>query len=307
MIKIRLLHLNKITLIMYKLLIQSISSLLKSKYSKGNRLHLRSVLGALKQAAPLFLSDPSNIEPQQISFRNIKPEDQIPRILEEFIDDFERSLAVNSSTKNYSLFSITSLKIIKTFDEGNKRGLAAMHVINRLEKMFLKYPFKHGKQEIRDPLGTVFAIIEMILESEKNLGVAYKFDKTILLDQFAQFMQRYYLKFDDSIGKILEDIEKMPKSRLTVILGQDYRTILEKIFQYGIASLPKEVKIKKAKELLKKIIVQKEDSEVLKLYNVLKLAYADKDIRFEVASFARSINNTEKRFTNTILDELSHP
>ncbi|HWY34230.1 MAG TPA: hypothetical protein VNX68_06255, partial [Nitrosopumilaceae archaeon] len=98
---------------MYKLLIQSISSLLKSKYSKGNRLHLRSVLGALKQAAPLFLSDPSDIELQQISFRNIKPEDQIPRILDEFIDDFERSLAVNSSAKNYSLFSITSLKIIK--------------------------------------------------------------------------------------------------------------------------------------------------------------------------------------------------
>jgi hypothetical protein len=263
-------------------------------------------LGALKQAAPLFLSDPPNTEQQQISFRNIKPEDQIPKILEEFIDDFERSLAVNSSAKNYSLFSITTLKIIKTLDEGNKRGLVAMHVINRLEKMFLKYPFKHTKQATWDPLGTVFAIIEMILESEKNLGIAYKFEKTIL-DQFAQFMQKYYLKFDDSIGKILDDISEMPKSRLTVILGQNYRAILEKIFQHGIAALPQEVKIKKAKELLEKIINQKEDSEVLKLYNVLKLAYADKDIRFEIASFARSINKTEKRFTNTILDEISHP
>src|SRR5436853_597826 len=147
---------------MYTLLIQSISNLLKSKYSKGNRLHLRSVLGSLKQAAPLFLSDPSNIEPQQIIFRHIKPEDQIHRIL----------------------------------------------------------------------------------------------------DQFAQFMQRYYLKFDDSIGKILDDIEEMPKSRLTVLLGQNYRAILEKIFQHSIAALPQEVKIKKAKELLKKIINQKEDSEV---------------------------------------------
>ena len=93
----------------YELLIQSIPSLLKSKYSKGNRLHLRSVLSALKQAAPLF-SDSSNTELQQISFRNIKPEDQVPLILEEFIDDFERSLAINSSTKNYSLFAITSLR-----------------------------------------------------------------------------------------------------------------------------------------------------------------------------------------------------
>jgi len=262
-------------------------------------------LGALKQAATLFLSDSSNIETQQISFRNIKPEDQIPRILEEFIDDFERSLAVNSNAKNYSLFSITSLKIIKTLDEGNKRGLVAMHVINRLENMFLKYPFKHSKQATREPLGTVFAIIEMILESEKNLGIAYKFDKTIL-DQFAQFMQRYYLKFDDPIGKILDEIAEMPKSRLTVILDQNYREVLEKIFQYGVVALPKDVKIKKTKELLTKIINQKEDSEVLKLYNVLKLVYTDKDIRSEIASFARSINSTEKRFTNTILDEISH-
>ena len=291
---------------MYDSIIQSISSLLKSKYSKGNRLHLRSVLAALKQAKPLFLSDPPNIGPQQISFRNIKLEDQIPLIFEEFMNDFERSLAVNSSTKNYSIFSITSIKIIKTFDEGNKRGLAAMHVINRLEKMFLKYPFKHSKQATWDPLGTVFAIIEAIVVSEKNLGIAYKFEKTIL-DQFVQFMQQYYLKFDDSIGKILDDISEMPKSRLTVTLGQNHRAVLENIFQYGIAALPQEVKIKKAKELLEKIIHQKEDSETLKLYNVLKLAYMDKDIRLELASFAKSINKTEKRFTNTILDEISHP
>jgi len=262
-------------------------------------------LSALKQAAPLFSSDPSSTEQQQISFRNIEPQDQIPLILEEFISDFERSLAVNSSAKNYSLFSITALKIIKIFDDGNKRGLAAMHVINRLEKMFLKYPFKHGKQAIRDPLGTVFATVEMILESEKNLGIAYKFDKTIL-DQFAQFMQKYYLKFDDSIGKILDDMTAMPKSRLTVTLGQYYRVILEKIFQYGILLLPRDAKIKKAKELLENIINQKEDSEALKLYNVLKLAYTDKDIQSEIALFARSINRTEKRFVNTILDEISH-
>lgn len=270
----------------------------------GNRLHLRSVLRALKQAAPLFLSDPPNTELQQISFRNIEPENQIPRILDEFIDDFERTLQANSSAKNYSLFSMTALKIIKTLDEGNKRGLASMHVINRLEKMFVKYPFKHNKQATLDPLGTIFATIEMILESEKNLCIAYKFDKTIL-DQFTQFMQRYYLRFDDSLGKILGDIEKMPKSRLTVTLDQNYRTILEKIFQYSITYLSHEDKIKKAKELLEKITQQKEDSEALKLYNVLKLAYEDKDVRSEIASFARSMNKTEKRFSNTILDELS--
>ena len=291
---------------MYKLLIESISSLIKSKYSKGNRLRLRSVLSALKQAAPLFMSDPPNAGLQQISFRNIEPKDQISRILDEFMDDFERTLPINSSTKNYSLFSMTALKMIKALDVGNKRGLASMHVINRLEKMFLKYPFKHSKQATLDPLGTIFATIEMILESEKNLSIAYKFDK-IILDQFAQFMQRYYLRFDDSLGKILEDIEKMPKSRLTVTIDQNYMVVLEKIFQYGITSLSQEDKIKKAKELLEKITRQKEDSEALKLYNVLKLTCEDKDIRSQIVSFAISLNRTEKRFSNTILDEMSRP
>ena len=291
---------------MYELLIESTSNLIKSKYSKGNRLHLRSVLSALKQAAPLFLSDPPNAGLQPISFRNIEPEDQISRILDEFMYDFERTLPINSSTKNYSLFSMTALKMIKTLDAGNKRGLASMHVINRLEEMFLKYPFKHSKQATLDPLGTIFATIEMILESEKNLGIVYKFDKTIL-DQFAQFMQRYYLRWDDSLGKILEDIEKMPKSRLTVTIDENYMMVLEKIFQYGITSLPQEDKIKKAKELLEKIIQQKEDSEALKLYNVLKLACNDKDVKPKIAPFARSLNKTENRFVNTILDELSQP
>jgi hypothetical protein len=177
----------------------------------------------------------------------LEPEDQITRIFEELIDDFEHSLAVNSSAKNYSLFSITSLKIIKTIDDGKKKGLAAMHVINRLEKMFLKYPFKHSKQAMLDPLGMVFAIMEIILESEKELGVAYKFDNTIR-DQFAQLMQQYYLKFDDPISKILDDISKMPKSRLTVTLGQNHRKVLEKIFQHGIAALPQGIKIKKQKK-----------------------------------------------------------
>jgi len=81
----------------------------------------------------------------------------------------------------------------------------------------------------------------------------------------------------------------------------------EKIFQYDITSLPQEDKIKKAKELLKKIIQQKEYSEVLELYNVLKLACKDKDIKSKISPFARSLNKTEKRFVNTILDELSRP
>jgi len=115
------------------------------------------------------------------------------------------------------------------------------------------------------------------------------------------------LRFDDSLGKILDDIEKMPKSRLTVTVDENYRMVLEKIFQYGIASLPQEDKIKKAKELLEKITQQKEDSEALKLYNVLKLTCEDRDVRSQIVSFARSLNRTEKRFSNTILDEMSRP
>ena len=129
---------------MHDLLIQSIQALQKSKYGKGNKSKLTSIQNAIKLANPLFASSNQNNGKSNriISFRNIDQTEQIPKILEEFASNFEIQCLENNgaSAKNYSLFSVTLLKIIKTLDADKKRGLISAHAINILNQMFVKYP-----------------------------------------------------------------------------------------------------------------------------------------------------------------------
>jgi hypothetical protein len=297
---------------LYDSLVQSIHALQNSKYGKGNKKRLTVIQSALKQANPLFVSEdnPNNEKTTKsntmISFRHIEQADQITKILEEFMNDFEiQCLEKNgASAKNYSLFSVTLLKIIKTLDADKKRGLLSAHAINVLNKMFVKYPVEYKKSAIRDPLGLVFVITELALDAERNLSRPYEFDTPILL-QIAQLMQRYHMKFDNALLQIIDEFNKMPKFRLTVSIGERHKEIVKKFLQYGIIQLPLENKIARAKNILEKIIYEKNDSIALEYYNMLKLCYNDKDLCPHLAQIAKTKNRTERRFANTILDEIS--
>lgn len=298
--------------ILYDSLIQSIQVLQKSKYGKGNKKRLTAIQSALKQANPLFVSeDNQNKEKttksnKMISFRHIEQAEQIPKILEEFMNDFEiQCLEKNgASAKNYSLFSVTLLKIIKTLDADKKRGLLSAHAINVLSKMFVKYPVIYKKIAIRDPLGLLFVLTELALDAERNLSRPYEFDITIL-SQIVPLMQRYHMKFDNALLQIIDEFNKMPKFRLTVSIGERHKELLKKFLQYGIIQLPLENKIARAKNIIEKIIYEKNDSIALDYYNMLKLCYNDKDLCPHLAQIAKSKNMTDKRFINTILDEVS--
>ena len=298
--------------ILYDSLIQSIHVLQKSKYGKGNKKRLTVIQSALKQANPLFVSeDNQNNEKTAksnkiIGFRNIEQPEQIPKILEEFMKDFEiQCLEKNgASAKNYSLFSVTLLKIIKTLDADKKRGLLSAHVINVLSKMFVKYPVIYKKIAIRDPLGLVFVLTELTLDAERNLSRPYEFDITILR-QIVPLMQRYHMKFDNALLQIMDEFNKMPKFRLTVSIGERHKELIKKFLQYGIIQLPLENKIARAKNIIEKILNEKDDTIALEYYNVLKLCYNDKELCPHLAQIAKSKNNTDRRFTNTILDEVS--
>ena len=133
----------------------------------GNKIRLKSIQSALKQANPLFASSNSeNTKDKLVNFRNIESDQQIPRIIDEFANNFEvQCLQKNGATaKNYSLFSVTLLKIIKTLNADKKRGLLSAHGINILNKMFIKHPVEYKKIEIRDPLRFVFVIIELVID-----------------------------------------------------------------------------------------------------------------------------------------------
>ena len=289
-------------------LIQSIQTLKKSKYGKGNKSKLTSIQSALKLANPLFAStiNSDNTKHKVNNFRNIEQEDQIPKILDEFANNFEiQCLEKNgASAKNYSLFSVTLLKIIKTLNADKKRGLLSAHGINILNKMFVKHPVEYKKIEIRDPLRFVFVIIELVIDAEQNLSKNYEFD-IILLRQIMPLMQRYHMKYDNALLQITDEFNKMSKFRLTVSIGERHQEIVKIFLQYALIQLSLEDKISRAKNILEKIISEENDSVVLAYYNLLKLCFNDKELRPHLVKIAKTKNRIGRRFANTILDEVS--
>jgi hypothetical protein len=295
---------------LYESLKLSIQSLQKSKYGKGNKKKLSAIMHALNRANSIFNLDKQNqTNPEsikQISFRNVSSEEQVPRILDEFMDDFEKECLEkdNGNAKNYSLFSVTSYKIIRTLDSGKRRGLLSAHALNRLNKMFVKHPVKYSKQAIRDPLGLAFVITELAIDIEKNLSIPYEFDQTIL-DQMMPLLQRYYVQYDDTVRTILEEFSSMPKFKLVIEIGEKHKELIEKFLDYSIARLPLETRIKKAKSILEKIIAEEVDSVALGYYENLKLTFSDETLRPHLSKIAKEMPKTNRRFANTILEEVS--
>jgi len=293
---------------MYDSLIQSIQNLQKSKYGKGNKRKLTSIQSALKLANPLFVStvNSDNIKNKLINFRNIEQTEQIPKILDIFANIFEiQCLEKNgASAKNYSLFSVTLLKIIKTLDVDKKRGLLSAHSINILNNMFMKHPVEYKKIETKDPLKFVFIIIELAIDTERNLSNHYEFD-VILLRQIMPLMQRYYMKYDNAILQINDEFTKISKFRLAVSIGERHKEIVKIFLQYGMSNLPIRDKISRAKNILEKIIQENDDSIVLEYYNLLKLCFDDKELCPHLVTIVKTSNRPDRRFANTILDEVS--
>ncbi len=289
-------------------LIQSIQTLQKSKYGKGNKSKLTSIQSALKLANPLFASttNSDNTEHKTINFRNVEQAEQIPLILDEFANNFEaQCLEKNgASAKNYSLFSVILLKIIKTLNADKKRGLLSAHGINILNNMFVKHPVEYKKIQIRDPLRFFFVIIELAIDAERNLSKNYEFD-IILLRQIVPLMQRYHMKYDNALLQINDEFNKMSKFRLTVSIGERHKEIVQIFLQYGISQLPLEDKISRAENTIENIILEDSDSIVLEYYNLLKLCFNDRELCPHLIKIVKTKNRTGRRFVNTILDEVS--
>jgi len=294
---------------MYESLIQSIEALQKSKYSKGNKKKLQAVQSALKQAGRLFASKDKNSKSESIkliSFRRTESGEQIPKILEEFMNDFDSVCTSDGvPVKNFSLFSVTILKIINTLDADKKRGLLSAHALNVIEKLFVKYPVQYTKRAIWDPLGLIFGITELAIDAERNLSRPFELEKTIQRP-LVPFMQRYHMECDNALLEILNEFEKMPKFRLTVSIGERHKEILKKFLEQAISELALEDKIDRAKNLLLKIIFEETDVVALEHYNLLKLCYSDKELLPHLVKIAKNMERSNKRFANTIIDEVSN-
>ena len=264
---------------------------------------------ALNRAKPIFAAKPfeSSESIKQISFRNIAQEEQIPKILDEFMDDFEKECLEkeNANAKNYSLFAVTSFKIIRTLEVGKKRGLLSAHALNRLNKMFVNHPVKYSKQAIKDPLGLIFVITELAIDIKKNLSIPYEFDQTIL-DQMTPLLQKYYLQYNNAIGKILEDFSQMPKYKLVIEIGSEHRELIQRFLDYSIAQLSIDIRMQRTKSILEQILSEEQDFVALEYYDTLKLSFSDEELRSHLKKIAQEAPESHKRFANSILEEIKN-
>ena len=208
------------------------------------------------------------------------------------------------SAKNYSMFSVTLLKIIKTLNADKRRGLLSAHGINILNNLCMQHSVEYKKIETRDPLKFLFVMMELAIDAEQNLSRPYEFD-IILLRQIMPLMQRYHMKYDNAFSQINDELSKISKFRLTVSVGDRHKDLVKIFLQYGMSELPLEDKISRAKNIIEKIILENSDSVVLEYYDLLKLCFDDKELCPHLVKIVKTHSPAGRRFANTVLNEVS--
>lgn len=113
------------------------------------------------------------------------------------------------------------------------------------------------------------------------------------------------MKYDNALLQINNEFNKMIKFRLAVSIGERHKEIVKIFVEYGISQLPLEDKISRVKNIIEKIISEDSDSVVLEYYNLLKLCFEDKELRPHLVKITKTTHSANRRFANTILDEVS--
>jgi len=304
-------------------LIKSVEDLIKlSKVGGVSRLNY--ALNLLKQEGrPLFLSEQKNGQSSQDELSGkvptsgnkkkaliqiMKEQEKILKIIEEFIDEFEtHSLPYVVSVKNYLLFLLIVLKILRKLKTGYKRSLHSANTLSRLNRMFSKYPVDYKRRATKDPLGLLFLVTELIIEAGRGLAVPYKLDETTSY-QFVPLVTKYCMDSENPLQEIIMDISDMPKFRLPVVIDENHKEIIAKIFQHCLSKLPLKLRVEKTTRLLEKITLEKNDSLALTDYNALKLFFEkDNEIRTHLSKIAKEARyqTGHRTFVKGIIEELA--
>ncbi|HSB57706.1 MAG TPA: hypothetical protein VLD38_07855 [Nitrosopumilaceae archaeon] len=300
-------------------MINSVEELLGS--SKKGRQQIENILSILRQAESLFpnnkpqesgeSSSTTKIETKKKSdLHRMNKQERILKIIERFTNEFEtHSLPNEVSVKNYLLFLVVIVKLAKKLKAGYQRSLTFAHTLSRLNQMFVNHPLEYNRRVTRDPLGLLFLVSESALEANRNLKSPYQFEDSIF-HQFIPLMTKYCTDSDDPLDEIVKTLSEMPKFRITATISEGHEKIIGQILRYCFPKMPLPIRIDTVTKLLGKIILEENDSLVLKHYNTLKSCIQnDGELKTEISKVARAEMDKTKhrRFVNGILDELAHP
>ena len=307
---------------MFEDLIKLAEDLIRSS-KKGGVQRLNYALNILQQEGkPLFppRQENSQLPQSEISGKTsdeikkrtgitqaIGEQERILKVIDEFIDEFERNgLSYSVSVKNYLLFLLIILKILRKLKVNYQRSLYAAHTLSRVNQMFSKYPVDYKRRTTKDPLGLLFVVTQLVIEAGRDLKFPYKLDET-MSQQFVPLVTKYCMDSENPLQEIILDISEMPRFRLPIIIDQSHKEVITKIFGHCLPKVPAKIRVDRTTKLLKKITLEKNDSAALTYYNTLKLFFEkDNEIKIHLSKIAKEeMHDTQHRmFVKGIIGEI---
>ncbi len=307
---------------MFKDLIEIIEELIRTS-KKGGVQRLNYALNILQQEGkPLFTVGQENVQVFQPgvlgkAFDKFKKktgmtqatgeQEKILKVIDEFIDEFEsNSLPHSVSVKNYLLFLLIVLKILRKLKANYQRSLHAAHTLSRLNQMLSKYPVDYKRRETKDPMGLLFVVAQLVIEAGNDLKFPYKLDQT-MSQQFVPLVTKYCMNSENPLQEIMYDISEMPKFRLPIIIDQSHKEIIVKIFEVCLPKVPVKIRVDRTTKLLDKILQEENDSVVLTYYNTLKLFFEkDNEIKIHLSKIAKKdmLKTGQRVFVKGIIEEI---
>lgn len=273
------------------------------------------ILSTLEQGSPIFTNvqkkgvlaagDISNSE-RRLDLRRMDKEEQILKVLERFINEFETlALPLNVTIKEYVLFLVVCLKLTRKLKVGRQRSIHFAETLATLNRMFVRYPALYNKRATKEPLELLFLVTEFAIEATQGLEFPYILDE-VIMSQFATLMTKYCVESENPLLEIVKDVSEIPKFRLNIPVSPEHQKIIGKTLQHCFPQIPLPIRTETARKLLGLITSEKNDSVVLVHYDTLKMLL-DKDLIEHVSKLANSeIAKTKHgRFVNGVLEELS--
>jgi hypothetical protein len=300
-------------------LIESVKALTVNRKKHGIG-HLEYVLSVLKQGTPIFsnvqkkgvlaagmISENMSISEARLDLRRMDKQKQLRKVLEIFVTDFKTlALPLNVTIRDYVLFLMVCLKLIRKMKTGHQRSLIFAQTLADLNQMFVYHPAQYNKRAIKEPLELLFLVTQFVSEANQCLESPYEIDE-ITMSQFVTLMTKYCITSENPILEIAREISKIPKFRLNIVVGQEHQKIIENILRYCFTKIPPKIRIETTRKLFGRIISEDSDASVLTHYNTLKLLLADDmDIIEQTSKLANAeiIKTRHNRFVNGILGEL---
>lgn len=212
----------------------------------------------------------------------------ISDLIDRMIIKFEREVMPKSNfVKRYSAYLVIALKLLKKLEDAKTHGISSVHVISGLNRMIAQDP-SFSNLDYQEKIEVLFLLIEVAKEVKLGLQNPHKFDEESILSELKLVFSNY-LKKDDPIEKISNELKNCEKYGLILEIGDAERNIIKEIFQQVLLRLSIHERLDYPKKLIHVLENETDSSKIASAYDTLKV-FLEKDAEL------RNIINQETQF-----------